>query len=279
MEKKRAITAWIFLGITITAVIIGGWALWVFLTALMCFGMKELLAMMNSKDLNPSVVTSYLSCLIFFTLGTLSQIQYLHLATIFLIILAFLVILKRGENARIRDIGATLICVIYGGLFPSHFLFLRNIDAGTFNLLGYDMSLALGFVFLMVICITATDVFAYFGGCKFGKHKLWPAVSPKKTIEGSVAGIFGSLLFSLLIGYFIGLELWQSIAVGLVITISAQLGDLIESSMKRDAGAKDASDILPGHGGFLDRADSYIFTTATTYYFFYYFVVYPIWVF
>ncbi len=276
MEKKRAITAWIFLGITFTAVFLGGWVLGVFLTALMCFGMKELLMMMHSKDLYPSVVTSYLGCLVFFFLGCASEIQYLHLAAIFLIICAFLAILRRGQQARIRDIGATLICVLYGGLLPSHFLFLRNMDAGTTDLFGYDLNLALGFVILMVVSITVTDVAAYFVGCKFGKHKLWEAVSPKKTIEGSMAGAFFSIAFALFIGYFIGLEWWQSFLAGLLITIFAQLGDLIESMMKRDAGAKDASNILPGHGGFLDRADSYIFTVAITYYFFYYFVVNPI---
>ena len=276
MDKKRVITGWTFLIITFAAVYFGGWVLGIFLTALMCFGMRELLSMMHSKDLKPSVVTSYLGCILFFILAHLNQMKFFALVAIILIISAFLAILKRGQNARIKDIGATLLCVLYGGLLPSHFLFLRNMDTPTVDLFGYDLNQALGFVILMVVCITATDVAAYCIGCKFGKHKLWEAVSPKKTIEGSLAGALSALFFALLVGYFIGITWWQSLLVGALITISAQLGDLVESMMKRDAGAKDASDILPGHGGFLDRADSYIFTVAVTYYFFYYFVVHPI---
>lgn len=276
MDKKRAITGWTFLVIIFTAVLMGGWVLGVFLTALMCFGMKELIAMLHSKNLYPSIVTSYLGCLLFFFLGCIGEIQYLHLATLFLIICAFLAILRRGKSARIKDIGATLLCVLYGGMLPSHFLYIRNMDAGTFNLFGYDISQALGFVILMVVCITVTDVGAYFIGCKFGKHKLWEAVSPKKTIEGSVGGAVSSLVFALALGAVIDLTLFQSLLIGILITTFAQLGDLVESMMKRDAGAKDASDILPGHGGFLDRADSYIFTVAISYYFFYYCVVNPL---
>ena len=276
MEKQRAITAWIFLAIMFTAVYFGGWILGILLTALMCFGMKELLVMLHSKNLYPSIVTAYVGCVLFFFLGCIGKIQYLHLATIFLIICAFLAILRRGKSARIKDIGATLLCVLYGGMLPAHFLFLRNMQTGTFNLFGYEINQALGFVILMVVCITVTDVGAYFIGCNFGKHKLWEAVSPKKTIEGSAAGAFFAILFALGLGSLIGLTLWQSISIGVLLTLFAQLGDLVESMMKRDAGTKDASDILPGHGGFLDRADSYIFTVAIAYYFFYYCVVNPL---
>ena len=275
MEKKRAITAWVFLFITFAAVYKGGWVLGGFLLALMLFGMKELLFLFHSKDIHPSIIASYAGCFFYLLFGCLGKIQYLNLVTICLVTFAFLAILRRGKGGKIMDIGATLICILYGGLLPSHFLFLRNMQTPTIDFFGYDLSLALGFVVLMVVSITATDVGAYFVGCKFGKHKLWEAVSPKKTIEGSVAGATFSILFAVFIGHILGLALWQSLLAGALITISAQLGDLVESMMKRDAGAKDASDILPGHGGLLDRADSYIFTVAVVYYFVYYFVVHP----
>ena len=126
---------------------------------------------------------------------------------------------------------------------------------------------------LLLFCISwGADTGGYFIGIMFGKHKLCEKLSPKKTIEGSLAGAISSILLALLLGNDIGLQIWQSFCLGLIITVFAQLGDLVESMMKRDAGAKDASDILPGHGGFLDRADSYIFTVAATYCYFYYFV-------
>ena len=274
---KRSITGWIFLFVILAAVYFGGWAFGAFLLILLIFGMSELLKMLHSKNLYPSVTTCYLSSFLFMFLGCIGKIQFLHLATIVLIICAFLTILKRGKSARIKDIGATLLCMVYGGILPSHFLFLRNMDAGTINLLGIDnFSLALGYVIMLVVCITATDVGAYFIGCKFGKHKLWEAVSPKKTIEGSAAGAIFAILFALGIGSALEMAWWQSLLAGITITLFAQLGDLVESMMKRDASVKDASDILPGHGGFLDRADSYIFTVAIAYYFFYYIVVHPV---
>ena len=276
MVDIRILTGWIFFFVVCIAIYFGGWVLGIFLGALLVFGMKELLAMMHSKDLKPSVVTSYLGSIIFVFLACINQSQYFHIVATFLVISAFLAILRRGREARIKDIGATLICVLYGGFLPSHFLFLRNMETGSFELYGHQLSLALGYVILMVLCITITDVAAYFAGKKFGKHKLWEEISPKKTIEGSLAGATTSVLFAILCGGWWNMPLWQSITVGLLITIFAQLGDLVESMMKRDAGAKDASDILPGHGGFLDRADSYIFTVAVAYYFFYYIVENPI---
>ena len=276
MVDIRIITGWTFFIAICIAIYFGGWFLGIFIGILLLFGMRELLQMMHSKDLFPSVVTAYLGSITFVTLACFNQSKYFHIVATFLVICAFLAILRRGKDARIKDIGATLICVLYGGFLPSHFLFLRNMETGSFDVYGHHPSLALGYVILMVLCITITDVAAYFAGKKFGRHKLWEEISPKKTIEGSIAGVLAAIFFAIISGAWLNMALWQSITAGILITVFAQLGDLVESMMKRDAGAKDASDILPGHGGFLDRADSYIFTVAIAYYFFYYFVEHPI---
>ena len=275
-KDLRIITGWTFLFVFAAIVYFGGWWLGAFLSAIIILGSRELLALLKTKDLEPNIFTSYFGCFLYAILGCTGKIEYIHLATILLVIMSFMAILLRGKNARIKDIGATLLTVVYGGLLPSHILFMRNMDAGTVNICGFDVSLALCFVILTVCCITVTDVAAYFAGYKFGKHKLWTEISPKKTIEGSLAGTVASILLALLLGNDIGLQLWQSLCLGILITVFAQLGDLVESMMKRDAGAKDASDILPGHGGLLDRADSYIFTVPVIYYFMYYFIVNPI---
>lgn len=95
-----------------------------------------------------------------------------------------------------------------------------------------------------------TDVGGYVFGSKFGKHPLAPVVSPKKTIEGSIGGSLLAILTALLIGWIIHIEWYQSLIAGLLITTFAQLGDLAESLIKRDAGVKDSGNSLPGHGGF-----------------------------
>lgn len=108
--------------------------------------------------------------------------------------------------------------------------------------------------------IWMTDIGAYLFGRLFGKHLLWPAISPKKTIEGA----FGGILFSLstmvafhLIGGFLH-NIGEALMVGLVVGVFAQLGDLIQSAYKRHAGVKDSGTLIPGHGGILDRCDSWI---------------------
>ncbi|MBA2368819.1 MAG: phosphatidate cytidylyltransferase [Candidatus Protochlamydia sp.] len=108
-----------------------------------------------------------------------------------------------------------------------------------------------------------TDIGAYFCGKSFGKNKLLPHISPKKTVEGAIGGLTASLLTSLIFHYFLlpaySLTIWQSIWMGLTMSVLAQLGDLAESILKRDAGVKDSNQ-LPGLGGALDMTDSLVFT-------------------
>ena len=118
-----------------------------------------------------------------------------------------------------------------------------------------------------------TDITAYYFGVKFGKHKLSPVISPKKTIEGSVAGIIAALVTGLILGKLMGISLYHAFILALITTIMAQLGDLSESLIKRDAGVKDSGHSLPGHGGFLDRMDSYLFSVPVAYYYIKYFIL------
>ena len=117
-----------------------------------------------------------------------------------------------------------------------------------------------------------TDTFAYLFGMIFGKHRLYPSISPKKTVEGSLGGIFGSLiLLNLFNFYILKFNIVFIIFSGIVLSIVAQLGDLFASKIKREIGIKDFSNIIKGHGGFLDRFDSIIFVTPLVYILFYIF--------
>ena len=127
---------------------------------------------------------------------------------------------------------------------------------------------ALKITFLAMACIWAADIGAYLIGKKFGKTKL-SQISPKKTVEGALFGIGGSILVGIAGGYFLNWVYWQftGAILGLLIGIVSLLGDLTESMMKRDAGVKDSGELIPGHGGILDRTDSYVFTAPVVYYF------------
>lgn len=122
--------------------------------------------------------------------------------------------------------------------------------------------------FVTVACIIAADTGAYFCGKSLGRTKLI-SISPKKTVEGAVGGLISSIGVALAL---FKLFAWpdtpiNAAALGTVIFFSSLFGDLIESVIKRDAGLKDASDLIPGHGGLLDRMDSYLFTGACVYFF------------
>lgn len=108
--------------------------------------------------------------------------------------------------------------------------------------------------------VAISDTVAYFIGVRFGRHKLWPRVSPKKSSEGAIASFVACILICMLIGnYFGNAPWWAFAALGVVINIFAQLGDLFESALKRAVAVKDSGSLLPGHGGVLDRADSLLF--------------------
>ncbi|SMP17354.1 phosphatidate cytidylyltransferase [Desulfurobacterium pacificum] len=113
------------------------------------------------------------------------------------------------------------------------------------------------FFLLLLSLVWATDTFAYLTGKFFGKRKLIPAVSPKKTVEGAIGGTLGGAITTVLIAKLLGIPLsYLQILIVLFLTIIAQLGDLFESFYKRTFGVKDSGKILPGHGGVLDRLDS-----------------------
>ena len=123
-------------------------------------------------------------------------------------------------------------------------------------------------VFMLFVLIWSSDSFAYFTGRLFGKHKMAPKISPKKTWEGFAGGVF----FTLILGYFIEQKFpelrgnWM--VIGFLVSVFAPIGDLVESQLKRTFGVKDSGNIIPGHGGVLDRLDSFIIAAPVVYLYF-----------
>jgi len=270
--KARVYVATIFLLICLAALIYGGFALAVFMSVLIYFGQVELVNMAKAKEMNPPLWLILIIDAIMVICATLKQYNYILPILALSTIIIFLVILFRGAKATINDIGATFLAILYGGFLPMHIIFLRNIKGPPILLFGKHFAPGIGYIVLMFVVISLCDIAAFYVGTKLGKTPLWPEVSPKKTIEGSIGGTVASILGSVLIGSFINLSIVHCIIVGLLLSLAAQFGDLTESMLKRDAGFKDSGNLLPGHGGILDRADSYIFTGALAYYYFSIFV-------
>jgi len=126
-------------------------------------------------------------------------------------------------------------------------------------------------VFLMFFCVWSADIFAYFGGSTLGgrfiHRKLFERLSPHKTWEGFLSGLVGSVSASMMYGSFVPqLPLKRALLTGLLIGLASPAGDLIESMFKRDAGVKDSSGLIPGHGGVLDRFDTIMFISPFIYF-------------
>ena len=149
---------------------------------------------------------------------------------------------------------------VYVGFLLGHSLALRGLDGG--GNLGRDWLL------LAILVTFATDTGAYFTGRMLGRRLLAPTVSPGKTWEGSAGGFVAAVAAALAVGlvFNLAIPLWQVGVIGAVVGVAAQLGDLLESKLKRIAGVKDAGNLFPGHGGILDRVDSIVISVPAVYY-------------
>ena len=184
---------------------------------------------------------------------------------------SFLAVLFRGRQPYIANVATTILGFLIAWM-PCHVFLIRNMGPEV-SLFGISFRQGLYFLLFIFFVILFTDIAAYYFGVKFGKHKLCPVISPKKTIEGAVAGGLCAVIAGLIIGKLIGISFYHSFVLALVVTVMAQLGDLSESLIKRDAGVKDSGNSLPGHGGFLDRADSYLFSVPVAYYYIKFFIL------
>ncbi len=191
----------------------------------------------------------------------LNQFNFLFETYSFLLILIAvltLVELFRNKDSAIFNIGVTLLGIFYIGLFAGSLIGIRELYQHS-----NDLYLRGGYIIIsMFASIWICDSAAFFGGTALGKHKLFPRVSPKKSWEGAIFGfifaILSMVLAKLLIVKFLS---WNSaIIIGIIIGVFGQIGDLIESLFKRDAGVKDSSGLIPGHGGIFDRFDSLMYT-------------------
>ncbi|MFC1516948.1 phosphatidate cytidylyltransferase [Candidatus Margulisiibacteriota bacterium] len=149
----------------------------------------------------------------------------------------------------------SLRSIFYIGFFFPFFVLIRGLPEH-----------GLGYTIFLTFAIWVNDSFAYFIGLTLGRHKLNPKISPKKSLEGAWGGFLATLIYAYFIGPYVGFSSQQALFVGAVLSLLAQGGDLLESLYKRTANTKDASTVLPGHGGFLDRMDSFILT-GPVYYF------------
>ena len=259
-NATRMLTGFIMGTIVMGCIIWGGYALLALLLFMLAAGSKEYVKILNNKGFYPSLKVIYTTELILATVVFFKRFDLVAITLTICAMSSFMWVLFRGRQPYIANVATTLLGMVYCGWFPLHLIFLRDLSCDK-----YDSGL--GFVVLMFTAILLTDIGCYYVGSKFGKHKLAPIVSPNKTIEGSIGGCICAIIGAIIVGYFIDLQWYMAMFAGIICTIFAQIGDLCESLIKRDAGVKDSGDSLPGHGGFLDRSDSFVLTLPIMYYF------------
>jgi phosphatidate cytidylyltransferase len=193
-----------------------------------------------------------------------------------MVILPLVILLWRtGKKNAFANWAWTVAGVLYIGWLLSYMVALRNLEDGR------------AWIFLAMFCTFASDISAYLVGRTFGKHKMALYISPNKTWEGSLGGIIGAMILSLLIvwgfpviagvgtpvNYIRPISYGGAAILGLLISVAGQTGDLVKSLFKRNTGAKDSSQAIPGHGGFLDRMDSQAFAGLAAYLYVFYLVL------
>jgi phosphatidate cytidylyltransferase len=256
----RAIVAVIWIPIILFVTICG--TTWHFLLMVLSFitvGIIEYNDLFKLKGRVPNIYVAIFGSLIipilmFFYSPTISLYIFI---TIFIVALVW-GILRGHVGGYIVSTSATLNGVLYVGFLLGHLILIRKMVCGEW------------IIILLFLSVWGLDVVSYLFGSMFGRRILVPAISPKKSFEGALSGfIAGTLIFTIGTIYLPGIDvksIYLKIVIGMVVSIVAILGDLVESAMKRDAGVKDSGNILPGHGGILDRFDSMIFAAPTLYY-------------
>lgn len=253
----RAISGFILVLLTIFIAARGGSILSYFIFLLSVIGIREFYNAISNTKVKPIKIVGYISCL-GFLFNSLGYNWASLIFIIFSLVISLLVILIFKNGINIWDIAITFFGVFYIPFLMQHIIYLE------------------GTIYIWLIFITAwgTDTFAYLSGNLFGKTKLCPKLSPNKTVEGSVGGILGAVLLTLIFAkYFRLFPLYKFVLLSFLGSIVAQLGDLTASKIKRITGIKDFGFIMPGHGGILDRFDSILFTAPFVYYFVNYFIL------
>ena len=271
----RVLTGTIIGVIVLGCLLYGGIALLALLSIFIFVGSKEYVQILKNKGFYPSFKVIICSDIVLAILTYFIRFDLIAPTLTCCSIAAFMWVLFKGRQPYIANASTTILGFIYGGWMPLHLLLLRGINSDyPLGLLKLNVqNEGLGYVVLLFLAILCTDTGCYYFGSKFGKHKLAPTISPKKTIEGAIGGALCAIICALIVGYFIKISVITSLILGFLCAFFAQIGDLCESLIKRDAGVKDSGDLLPGHGGFLDRTDSYVFTIPAVYYYLKYFVL------
>jgi phosphatidate cytidylyltransferase len=250
--KQRIITALIFGAILISLTIVGGIPFMILTYLVASIAVYELLKMRKLKVFSFPGILSLIVLWIFLLPSKYQYIlDHINVTKVEIGLLVLLLFLSYTVATKNRftfdDVASSIVSTLYIGM--GFYYFIETREAG------------LVYIFYSLFIIWATDSGAYFIGRAMGKRKLWPEISPNKTIEGSVGGVVSAVIVSILFSLLTEIDatIMGLAFLTIFLSIFGQIGDLVESALKRHYQVKDSGTILPGHGGILDRFDSLLF--------------------
>ena len=246
-DMRRILTGLVLIAILLLALYFRGWVLLLLILAASTLALWEFYSLFWGKSRIPSRICAIILGWLMLSLTWMNRPQDALVCLGAGFVLAALSFLFRWdvieeENAFSAS-GIFMVGLAYIPLLLLPATYLSNIK-----------------LIFVLAAVAISDTAAYFVGTRFGHHKLWPRVSPNKSSEGAIGSLIGCVLFCCIYGYFYGQASWFAFAIlGIAVNAFAQLGDLFESALKRSVNIKDSGSLLPGHGGVLDRMDSFLF--------------------
>jgi phosphatidate cytidylyltransferase len=267
MLKLRLITAAVGIPLIILAIWFGTPWFSLLIAAAAAGGAYEFYRMASFSNREPLLYLGLLWSLALVLSPHYAGPNILPIVTTAAMLISLICLLFRpSKESAFRNWAWTVVGALYAGWMLSYWLNLRGLENGW------------NWVYLAMFTTFANDTGAYFIGRSIGKHKLAPRLSPSKTWEGAIGGLASAVLASIVLatvlklisvelGSAFAFQYWQIVLLGLLIGLFAQIGDLIESLLKRTMQVKESGSLLPGHGGILDRFDSLIFVGAVVYYY------------
>ncbi|MFM1919118.1 MAG: hypothetical protein RLZZ303_752 [Candidatus Hydrogenedentota bacterium] len=234
-----------------------------FVAAFAFIGAREYYQLAKAKGHNPEAGVGELACAILACAAWWNNLNLILLVFFITVLVAAWLHIVRGHPSM-DDLAVTVFGLVYIGLIAAHFTLLQSVEV-----------VGPGLVTMTLAAIALSDTGAYFTGKSIGRHKMAPRVSPGKTWEGSAGGfVWAAAGMAIIYAIRVNTDtpllpdwtLLRYVVVGLVLAMAGQVGDLVESMLKRDAGVKDSGAILPGHGGVLDRCDGFLFAAPVMYY-------------
>lgn len=254
MLRTRVISALILLPFVLGSVYVGGLLFLAMVTLALLIGGWEFYDMARHAGHRPMTGLG-LGVIVLILLDTYWQTGWLRDIIIGATVISLVIGIFSHHQDWIAGWALTQAGILYVGILGSYFILVRALPDGML------------LTTLAMLATWATDSGAYLAGTRFGRHGFFTSISPKKTWEGAIGGVLAAVVVTLVLGIVVEMPIIHRLGFGLGIGIAATLGDLVESLLKRQTGVKDSSQLMPGHGGLLDRMDSLLFAAVFAYYY------------